>query len=94
MSLLLKQSPAAVDLVVKTFNMSSGERSFVLSAKTGEGLFFAGRSHVGIAIIASRAEHRLITSNPKEIAKMKAQQAEVSEEEISEGALVFEQGSE
>lgn len=94
LSLLLKQSPAAVDLVVKTFNLSSGERSFVLSAKVGEGLFFAGRSHVGVSIIASRAEHRLITSNPKELAKMKAQSTEFSEDDISEGALVFEPGSE
>jgi type IV secretory pathway VirB4 component len=91
---LLKQSPAAIDIIEKTFNLSSGERSFVLSAKTGEGLFFAGRNHVGISIIASRAEHRLITSNPKEIAKMKSQNVDFSEDDIVEGALVFEQGSE
>lgn len=89
---LLKQSPAAIDIIVKTFNLSSGERSFVLSAKTGEGLFFAGRSHVGISIIASRAEHRLITSNPKELAKMKAQ-GSVNEEDLTEGAMVYEVGS-
>jgi type IV secretory pathway VirB4 component len=91
---LLKQSPAAIDIIEKTFNLSSGERSFVLSAKTGEGLFFAGRNHVGISIIASRAEHRLITSNPRELAKMKATNIDFSEEDITEGALVFEQGSE
>lgn len=91
---LLKQSPAAIDIIEKTFNLSSGERSFVLSTKVGEGLFFAGKSHVGISIIASRAEHRLITSNPKELAKMKAENFEIRDEDISEGSLVFEPGSE
>lgn len=91
---LLKQSPAAIDIIEKTFNLSSGERNFVLSTKTGEGLFFAGKSHVGISIIASRAEHRLITSNPRELAKMKADNIEIDEDDITEGSLVFEQGSE
>jgi type IV secretory pathway VirB4 component len=91
---LLKQSPAAIDLITNTFNLSSGERNFLLSAGVGEGIFFAGRNHVAIKIIASRGEHRLITSNPKEISKMKAQNIELSEEDIAESALIYEPGTE
>lgn len=91
---LLKQSPAAIDLITNTFNLSSGERNFLLSANTGEGLFFAGRNHVAIKIIASRGEHRLITSNPKELAKMKKQEAMFSDEDIAESALIYEPGTE
>jgi len=92
--MLLKQSTAAIDIIESTFHLSSGERSFVLSAKVGEGLFFAGKSHVGVSIIASRAEYRLITSNPQEIAKMKNHALDVTEDDISEGSLLFEPGSE
>jgi hypothetical protein len=66
----------------------------LLSAGVGEGIFFAGRNHVAIKIIASRGEHRLITSNPKEISKMKAQNIELSEEDIAESALIYEPGTE
>ncbi|WKZ30335.1 MAG: ATP-binding protein [Candidatus Dojkabacteria bacterium] len=91
---LLKQSPAAIDLITNTFNLSSGERNFLLSAGVGEGIFFAGRNHVAIKIIASRGEHRLITSNPKELSKMKEQNLQFSEEDIAESALIYEPGTE
>jgi type IV secretory pathway VirB4 component len=67
--LLLKQSPASVDLVQKTFNLSDGERDFVLSAGIGEGLFFAGLNHVAIQVVASENEHNLITTNFREMKK-------------------------
>ena len=91
---LLKQSDAAIKLVSETFNLSSGESSFLVKANTGEGIFFAGQNHVAVKIIASRAEHRLITSNPKELAKMKDKNENFSQDDIAEGALVYEPGSE
>src|SRR5690606_16747250 len=36
----------------------------------GEGLFFAGSAHVALQVVASPDEHRLITTNPRELAAM------------------------
>ena len=65
--ILMKQSPAAIDLVAKTFYLSQGEKNLLLSAEIGEGLFFAGNNHVVMKVIASPEEYQLITSNPEEI---------------------------
>lgn len=70
MQILLKQSPAAVDVVSKTFYLSEGEKHLLLAADVGEGLFFAGQSHVAIRVVASPDEHKLITSRPDELIKM------------------------
>ena len=70
MHMLLKQSTAAIDTIQKTFNLSRGEREFLLNAKRGEGIFFAGQNHVAIRIISNVAEHKLLTSDPAELEKM------------------------
>lgn len=62
LQILLKQSTAAVDKVADIFNLTGGEKHFLLSGGVGEGLFFAGQSHVAIKIIASDEEYKLITS--------------------------------
>lgn len=67
---LLKQHPAAIDKVAETFYLSEGEKRLLLAADRGEGLFFAGSNHIAIKIVASDAEHRLVTTNPAEILKM------------------------
>lgn len=74
LQVLLKQGTAEVDLVGETFYLSEGERELLLAADVGEGLFFAGKNHVAMKIIAAPFEHQLITSNPEEI--MKRQQAQ------------------
>ncbi len=61
LQILLKQSTAGVDKVAEVFNLTAGEKHFLLSGGVGEGLFFAGQSHVAIRIIASEAENTLIT---------------------------------
>lgn len=61
LQILLKQSTAAVDKVAEVFNLTGGEKHFLLSSGVGEGLFFAGQSHVAIKIIASEEEHKTIT---------------------------------
>jgi type IV secretory pathway VirB4 component len=67
MQLLLKQSPAAIDQLQKIFYLTDGEKSFLLSAGIGQGLFFAGSNHVAIQTVASENEHNLITTNPNEL---------------------------
>ncbi|HPD74090.1 MAG TPA: ATP-binding protein [bacterium] len=69
--MLFKQHPAAIDKVVETFYLSEGEKRFLLSAGVGEGLFFAGSNHVAIKVMASESEHKLITTNPEEVLKLK-----------------------
>ena len=67
--ILLKQSPAEIDLVTKLFYLTNGEKQLLLSSSVGEGLFFAGQSHVALRSIAAPYEHAIITSNPEEILK-------------------------
>lgn len=71
---LLKQHPAAIDLISEVFYLSQGERNFLLSAGIGEGLFFAGSNHVAMSVKASAQEHKLITTNPREILEMKREE--------------------
>jgi conjugal transfer ATP-binding protein TraC len=69
--LLLKQHPAAIDVVAETFYLSEGEKRLLLAADKGEGLFFAGTNHIAIKVVASEAEHKLVTTNPAELLKLK-----------------------
>src|SRR5258708_7701235 len=77
LQILLKQSPTEIDLVSKIFYLSSGERDLLLSSAIGEGLFFAGQSHVAIKIVAAPFEHEIITSNPQELLKRESAKAPV-----------------
>ena len=60
LQILLKQSAAAIDLLTKTFYLTNGEKHYLLSAGIGEGLFFAGQSHVGFKVIFSEEEKTTI----------------------------------
>ncbi len=64
--ILMKQSPAAIDRLGEVFYLSEGEKSLLLSAGIGEGLFFAGSSHVAMRVVASPEEHKLISTDPAE----------------------------
>jgi len=63
--LLLKQSPAAIDLITQTFFLTEGEKYLLLESDVGEGIFFAGLKHVAIKIVASYMEDQIITTDPK-----------------------------
>lgn len=60
LQIILKQSTAAVEKITETFYLTGGEKHFLLSAGVGEGLFFAGKSHVGFKVFASEEEKSLI----------------------------------
>ncbi len=70
--LLLKQAPATIDIVAKAFGLTEAEKNMLLSAEVGTGLFFAGRKHVAIQIIASFFEDQLVTTNPQQLLEEKA----------------------
>ena len=79
--MLLKQSPTEIDLVAEIFYLTAGEKQLLLSANPGEGLFFAGQSHVSMQVIAAPFEHKIITSNPEEMEEIKKQAKEEVEAE-------------
>ncbi|RKT86429.1 protein of unknown function DUF87 [Saccharopolyspora antimicrobica] len=68
--ILLRQAPQAIDDIVHTFALSEGERQFLLSADTGQGLLSTGTQRVALQAIASDGEHELITTDPAELASL------------------------
>ena len=77
--ILMKQSPAAVDLIQKTFLLTEGEKYLLLECGVGEGIFFAGAKHVAIKITASYSEDQLITSDPRQLLEIEAAKKEFAE---------------
>ena len=90
MQILMRQSPTAVELLQAVFNLSDGEKSFLLNCDTGEGLFFAGSNHVGLQVRASQAENEIITSDPKELEKMKGREEQTDTRTIEELAQPYD----
>jgi len=71
LTLLMKQSPATIDIVKKTFNLTNEEKMLLLESPVGEGIFFAGAKHVLIKVLASYTEEQIITTAPEEVAKIR-----------------------
>ncbi|HKK54483.1 MAG TPA: DUF87 domain-containing protein [Patescibacteria group bacterium] len=82
LQLLLKQSPAAIDLVQKTFLLTEGEKYLLLESGLGEGIFFAGNKHVAIKVVASYSEDQLITSDPRQLLDIEESKKEFEEEQL------------
>lgn len=80
--ILMKQSPASIDLLQKTFNLTDAEKMYLLEARVGYGLFFLGQSHVGIRVVASFAEDQIITSDPKQILEIEKAKKEWASQNI------------
>ncbi|MEK7506180.1 MAG: conjugal transfer protein TraC, partial [Patescibacteria group bacterium] len=69
--LLLKQSPTSIGSVAEAFDLTEGEKTFLLESGVGEGLFFAGMKHVAMRVIASYTEDQIITTNPEQMLEIK-----------------------
>lgn len=67
LQILMKQSPAAINQIQKTFLLTEGEKYLLLECGVGEGIFFAGNKHVAMKIVASYTEDQLITSDPRQL---------------------------
>jgi type IV secretory pathway VirB4 component len=65
MQILLKQSPSAIDVLSDVFKLTEEEKKRLANFPVGQGLFFAGQSHVHIQIEASPTEKQLINTNPQ-----------------------------
>ncbi len=71
LQLLMKQSPAIVNDVQKTFNLTDQEKYLLLESSVGEGVFFAGQKHIAIKITASYTEDQIITTSPEQVLAIK-----------------------
>lgn len=83
LQLLLRQSPASIDMIQKVFMLTDGEKYLLLESALGEGIFFAGLKHAAIRIVASYTEDQLITSDPKQLLEIEKAKKQF-EKEMSE----------
>jgi|WetSurMetagenome_2_1015567.scaffolds.fasta_scaffold15405_4 conjugal transfer ATP-binding protein TraC len=84
LQLLLKQSPAAIDLIQKTFALTEGEKYLLLESGVGEGIIFAGNKHAAIKIVASYTEDQLITSDPRQLLEIEEAKKEFAASQEAE----------
>lgn len=80
LQLLLRQSPAAIDLLAQVFYLTDHEKFRLLESDVGEGIFFAGLKHVAIKVIASYAEDQIITSDPQQVLAIEAAKREMAQQ--------------
>ena len=78
LQLLLRQSPAGIDVIAMTFLLTEGERYLLLESGVGEGIFFAGSKHVAIKVVASYSEDQLMTSDPRQLLEIEAAKRNLS----------------
>jgi type IV secretory pathway VirB4 component len=67
LQMLMRQSPASIDLVQKTFILTESEKYLLLEAAVGEGIFFAGNKRAAIKVVASYTEDQIVTTNPQQL---------------------------
>jgi type IV secretory pathway VirB4 component len=78
LQLLMKQSPAIIDIVKKTFNLTEEEKYLLLESAVGEGIFFAGQKHIAIKVAASYTEDQIITTSPEQVLAIRKAKKEIS----------------
>lgn len=83
LQLLLKQSPAGVDRIVETFNLTQSEKYLLLESAVGEGIFFAGQKHAAIKIVASYTEDQIVTTNPQQLLEIEKEKKRLAAEQAA-----------
>lgn len=78
LQLLLKQSPATIDVLAETFNLTEEEKYLLLQSNVGEGIFIAGLKRAAIKIIASYTEDQIVTSNPQQLTEIEQSKQELA----------------
>jgi type IV secretory pathway VirB4 component len=79
--ILFKQSPATIDVVKQTFNLTDEEKFLLLQADVGEGIFFAGLKHAAIKVVASYTEDQIVTSSPEQILQIQKAKEELASQQ-------------
>ncbi len=70
--LLLKQKADTIDAATVRFRLTADERQLLLGADKGEGLLLVRGNHIPIQVVASKAEYRLATTNPRDLDELAA----------------------
>ena len=81
LQILLRQSPATIDIIQQTFNLTDQEKYLLLECSVGEGIFFAGLQHAAIKIVASYTEDQIITSDPRQLLEIEKAKEELARKE-------------
>ncbi len=81
LQLLMKQSPAGVDRIAETFQLTQSEKYLLLEAAVGEGIFFAGQKHAAIKIVASYTEDQIVTTNPQQLLEIEKEKKRLAAEQ-------------
>ncbi|MFV2179710.1 VirB4 family type IV secretion system protein [Actinomadura sp. LOL_016] len=71
--ILLRQAPQVADQIAAAFDLTDGEKAFLLAADRGQGLLCGtatGSDRAAFTAIASPQEHRLTTTDPAELADL------------------------
>ncbi len=82
--LLMRQSPATIDIIQKTFNLTDQEKYLLLECSVGEGIFFAGLKHVAIKVVASYSEDQVITSDPAQLLEIEKAKQDLADTQTSQ----------
>ncbi|MEK7115959.1 MAG: DUF87 domain-containing protein [Patescibacteria group bacterium] len=88
MQLLLKQSPAGIDLISRVFLLTQSEKYLLLESGRGEGIFFAGSKHAAIQIVASYTEDQIVTTDPGQLLKIEQAKKEFQQALTSGGGSI------
>ncbi|GAB3474785.1 VirB4 family type IV secretion system protein [Nocardiopsis coralliicola] len=64
---LLRQSSQVIGEVAAAFGLSEGEQQHLLTAAPGQALLCSGDARVAVDVVASEAEHALVTTDPAEL---------------------------
>ncbi len=78
LQMLFKQSPATIDIVQETFNLTEEEKQLLLQSSVGQSIFFAGLKHAAMEVVASYSEDQIITSDPEQLMKIKEAKQEIA----------------
>src|SRR6266540_3498269 len=70
--LLLKQKADTIDAATTRFRLTADERQLLLGADKGEGLLLVRGNRIPIQVVASKAEYRLATTNPRDLDELAA----------------------
>jgi hypothetical protein len=69
-TVLLKQKPAVIKNISRTFHLSKFEQDYLLSASVGEGILIIDDEHLELKVIASGDEYDVITTKGDDLLKI------------------------
>jgi conjugal transfer ATP-binding protein TraC len=78
--LMKQQTMQAVDKLQEVFHLSDAEKYFLANADRGEGILLAGNQRVALKVEVPESLHRIITTDPVELARMEEEETQMVEE--------------